>query len=185
MNASARLLYGLLISRILVDTLVDFSGYKHVEISATYDSRTFSSMCITLVGNQWYKKDSVKARVETVRVTKVSVDYASLLLKDMKDVKARLLTIEDGLKVLQEFAGKNLQLHKDTNIDVEKHHLVVDGLKQGVSTINKLIRQVDNLKTRVDFFNTNLTIFVQTSYSNFSRNVERSYNSCCIMFSTQ
>ncbi|KAG5580429.1 hypothetical protein H5410_051056 [Solanum commersonii] len=170
MNASARLLYGLLISRIMVDTLVDFSGYKHVEISSTYDSRTFSSMCYTLVGNQWYKKDSVKERVETVRVTKVSVDYASLLLKDMKDVKARLLTIEDGLK---------------TNIDVEKHHPVVDGLKQGVSTINKLIHQVDNLKARVDFFNTNLTIFVQTSYSNFSRNVEHSYNSCCIMFSTQ
>lgn len=64
----------------------------------------------------------------------------------MKDVKARLLTIEDGLKVLQEFAGKLLHLHKDTNIDVGKHHLVVDGLKQGVSTINKLICQVDSLK---------------------------------------
>ncbi|TMX05641.1 hypothetical protein EJD97_013291 [Solanum chilense] len=84
-------------------------------------------MCYTLVGNQWYKKDSLKARVETIRVTKLSLDDASPLLKDMKDVKAHLLTIEDGLKVLQEFAGKLLHLHKDTNIDVGKHHLVVDG----------------------------------------------------------
>lgn len=50
-NASASLLYGLLIS-ILVDTLADLFGFKPVEISATYDTRTFSNMGYTFMGKQ-------------------------------------------------------------------------------------------------------------------------------------
>uniref|UniRef100_M1DC74 Ulp1 protease family, C-terminal catalytic domain containing protein n=1 Tax=Solanum tuberosum TaxID=4113 RepID=M1DC74_SOLTU len=43
-NASASLPYGLLISRILVDRLVDLSMFTPIVINATYDSRTFSTM---------------------------------------------------------------------------------------------------------------------------------------------
>jgi len=61
-NASASLPYGLLISRILVDRLVDLSMFTPIVINATYDSYTFSSMGYVQVGDKWVKKDSVKAR---------------------------------------------------------------------------------------------------------------------------
>src|SRR5688572_5746731 len=48
-NPSASLPYGLLVSRILVDSLVDLSNYKPIEISATYDTKTFASMGYVLV----------------------------------------------------------------------------------------------------------------------------------------
>jgi len=61
-NASASLPYGLLISRILVDRIVDLSMFTPIVINATYDSYTFSSMGYVQVGDKWVKKDSVKAR---------------------------------------------------------------------------------------------------------------------------
>lgn len=105
MNCSASIPYGLLISCILADTLVDLCGYKPVKISATYNSRSFSSMGYIQVGDQWHK-NSVKAKADTVRLTKVSVDAVTLLLKNMDEVKNRLLVIEENLQVFQESASK-------------------------------------------------------------------------------
>lgn len=49
-NGTASLLYGLLISRILIDRLVDLYDSKPLEIVSTYDNRTFSNMDYVLVG---------------------------------------------------------------------------------------------------------------------------------------
>lgn len=147
LNASTSFPYGLVISCILVYMLVDLSGFKPIENSTTHDTRTFSCIDYTLVGDQWHKKNSVKARSESVKAMKISIDSASLLLKDMEDVTTRLLEIENTMEALKESIRKILQLHKDTNTCVGKFHLVVDGLKQeGVSTKNKLIHQVDFLE---------------------------------------
>lgn len=79
-NAYASIPYGLLISRILVDRRVDLSMFNPIEINATYDSLTFSSMGYVHLGNKWVKKDSVKAKIETVKPTKISAESVALLL---------------------------------------------------------------------------------------------------------
>ncbi|KAK4713827.1 hypothetical protein R3W88_019734 [Solanum pinnatisectum] len=79
-NPSASLPYGLLISRILVDRLIDLSMFKHIEISATYDSHTFFSMGYVEVGNRWVKKDSVQERADAAKPTKIFAESAALFL---------------------------------------------------------------------------------------------------------
>lgn len=83
------------------------------------------------------------------------------------------------MQIMQESAGKILQLSKDTNTDVGKLHISMDGLKRGVQTVNNLIKQVDSFKTGANSSQTTLAVSVHTSYSNFARNVERSYNRFC------
>ena len=61
LNVSASLSYVLLISRIIVNSLVDLSIFTPYLINATYYSLTFSSMGYVQVGEKWVKKDSVKA----------------------------------------------------------------------------------------------------------------------------
>ncbi|KAG5606433.1 hypothetical protein H5410_027925 [Solanum commersonii] len=117
-KASASLPYGLLISRIQVDRLVDLSMFKPIEISATYDSHTFSSMRYVQVGNKWVKKDSVQAKVDTSKPTKISAESASLLLQDFDELKTRILVVESGLETLQDAVEKVLRLEKDTSTKV-------------------------------------------------------------------
>ncbi|KAH0669715.1 hypothetical protein KY285_023874 [Solanum tuberosum] len=155
-NPSNGLPYGLLISRILVDRLVDLSMFKPIEISATYDSRTFSSMGYVEVGNRWVKKDSIRERVNTTKPTKISAESAALLLQDSDELKTHILAVEHGLETL---------------------HDAVE--KEGIATVNKLIRQVDSLKSGVSSSNNDLAIYVQNSYSSLSKYVERSYNTFC------
>ncbi|KAG5615485.1 hypothetical protein H5410_015309 [Solanum commersonii] len=146
-NAYASIPYGLLISRILVDHRVDLSMFNPVEINATFDSLTFSSMGYVHLGNKWVKKDSVKA-------------------KDTDELKTHILATEHGPETLQE--GHH----------VVKLRIAMTGIKQnGVSIANKLIKQVDSLKSGVESSNTDLAISVQTYFSGLSKNVERSYNS--------
>ncbi|XP_047270395.1 uncharacterized protein LOC124899532 [Capsicum annuum] len=63
-NALASLLYGLLITWILLFYCIDLTAYLSVEVVATYDSRTFSSMEYVLVENEWCRKESGHAKVE-------------------------------------------------------------------------------------------------------------------------
>ncbi|KAG5595960.1 hypothetical protein H5410_037192 [Solanum commersonii] len=54
------------------------------------------------------------------------------------------------------------------------------GIKQeAISTVNRLIKQVDSLKSGVSLSNNDLLVIVQTSYSNLFRNVEHSYSTFC------
>lgn len=79
-NPTASLPYGLLVSHIIVDTLVDLSKYTPVEVAATYDSRAFSSVGHTLVDKKWHKKNSLKAKVDAPKATCASANSVSLLL---------------------------------------------------------------------------------------------------------
>ncbi|KAH0712180.1 hypothetical protein KY289_008139 [Solanum tuberosum] len=152
-HPSANLPYGLLISRIIVDRLLDLSMFTPVCINATYDSRTFSSMGYVQVENKWVKKDSVKARAETSKSTKISADLAALLMHDNDELNTRLLGVERKLRI------------------------AMTGIKnEGIYTVNKLIRHVDSLKGGVSSFNNDLAVLVQTFCSSLSRGVERSYN---------
>lgn len=161
-NASTSFPYGFLISCILVDPLVNLSNFKPTEISTTYHTWTFSCMGCVLVGDKWHSKDSVKSKT-------YSTDLASQL---QKDIKACLLAVENGIEMLQESVGKILQMHKDTSTYVGKLRILMDGLKQeGVSTMNKMIKQVDSLKKGAKSSNNKLVVSVPTSYSNFSKNV--------------
>uniref|UniRef100_M1DZD0 Uncharacterized protein n=1 Tax=Solanum tuberosum TaxID=4113 RepID=M1DZD0_SOLTU len=147
-----------------------------VEINATYDSHTFSSMGYVQVGMKCVKKDSVKARVETTKPTKVSAESAALLLQDTDELKTRILVVERGLETLQDVVEKVFHIQKDTSIDVGKLCIAMTSIKhEGISTVNRLIKQVDSFKGGVSSSNTDLAISVQTSYSNLSKNFELSY----------
>ena len=56
LNSSASLPSGLLISRIIVDCLVDLSLFTPSLISATYDFHTFSSTGYVQVGEKLVKR---------------------------------------------------------------------------------------------------------------------------------
>lgn len=107
-NSTASLTYGLLISRIIVDSLVDLSKFKPVEIAATYDIRTFSSMGYVFVEKKWHKKESLKARIDTPKVSWVSIDSASLLLQEAEELKPCTATLESNLQVMLKNVSKIL-----------------------------------------------------------------------------
>ncbi|KAH0652789.1 hypothetical protein KY289_030467 [Solanum tuberosum] len=138
-NVTASLPYGLLISRIFVDRLVDLSMFTHVVVNATYDSHTFSSMGYVQVENKWVKKDSVKDRSESIKPIKITAESAALLLQDTEELKTRILVVECGLETLHDVVEKVFRLQMDTSTDVDKLHIVMTGIKQeGISTVNKL-----------------------------------------------
>ncbi|KAG5611608.1 hypothetical protein H5410_022889 [Solanum commersonii] len=95
-------------------------------------------------------------------------------------LKTRLLGVERGFETLHDVVEKVFRLQKDTTTDIEKLRIAMTGIKQeGISTVNKLIRQVDFLKGGVSSSNNDLAVSVQTSYSNLSRGMKRSYNTFC------
>jgi len=82
--------------------------------------------------------------------------------------------------VIQDCLNKNLQHSKDTSTDVRKIKLAIEDLKkEGVKTVNRLIKQVNSIKAGADSSHNELAVSVQTSYSNFSKDVERSYDTFC------
>lgn len=129
-NATTIMPYGLLISRILVDSVVDLYIFKPFEVSATYDTFTFSRMGYVLVGEKWHKKEFVKAQTESVKVTRISTDSVTQLFKDAKDIKAQLFVVENVIKVIQKDVEKILHIYKDTSTDVGKLLIDRDGLKK-------------------------------------------------------
>ncbi|KAG5585339.1 hypothetical protein H5410_045773 [Solanum commersonii] len=128
-SGTASLPYGLLISCILLDHLVNLSSFKPLEIITTYDTYTFSTM---------------------------------------------------GLEKLLSTTERLVCLNKDTSTDVGKLHLAMSRLKHdGISTVHKVMKQVDSIKSGVSSSNTDLVVTFQNSYSSFSKNIERSYNTFC------
>ena len=98
LNFFASFPYGFLMSRIIVDSLVDLSMFTPSLINATYDSHTFPSMEYVKNGKKWVKKDSLKARADSPKRSKISADSATILFQDNEEVKTRLLTVEWKLK---------------------------------------------------------------------------------------
>lgn len=101
-HASASLSYGLFINRILNYYFIDLLGFPKVKVTATYDCKTFTSMGYALIGNKWYRKDSVKSRSDLPKVSKSDTNSTFTLLKDMKKFKGILKGIEKGMLGLQE-----------------------------------------------------------------------------------
>ncbi|KAL3332595.1 hypothetical protein AABB24_032924 [Solanum stoloniferum] len=134
-NPSASLPYELLISRILVDRLVDLSMFKPIVINATYDLRTFSSMGYIEVGNMWVKKDFVQEMADTAKPIKISAESAALLLKESDELKTRIL-VERGLETLHDTVEKVFRLQKDTSIDVGNLRISMTGLSRKVSQLS-------------------------------------------------
>lgn len=118
-NSTASLPSGLLISQILVDCPIDLFSFK--PSSSLYDLwlPTFSSVGYVQVWEWWFNKDSVIASEDSVKVTRISSDFATLLLKDINELKNRLLVVESGLEVLQDALEKILHLHKDARMWVK------------------------------------------------------------------
>lgn len=58
------------------------------------------------IGNKWVNKDSVQERVETTKSTRISTDFAALLLKDEEELKTRLVVVERGLKTFHDEVEK-------------------------------------------------------------------------------
>ena len=60
MKSTTTLTYGLLINRIIVDSLVDLSNKRPTFIDAACDTQIVLSMDYVLMNEKWYKKESVQ-----------------------------------------------------------------------------------------------------------------------------
>ncbi|KAG5576188.1 hypothetical protein H5410_056322 [Solanum commersonii] len=110
-HPSASLPYVLLISRILVDRLLDISMFTHVE-------------------NKWVKKDSA----ETSKPTKICADLAALLMQDNDELKTRLL--RDTTTAVGKLLIVMTRIKHEGIYTVNKLIRQVDSLKGGVSSFN-------------------------------------------------
>lgn len=124
------------------------------------------------------QKDFVKARYDLPKVSNF-IASTSIVVKEIEEMKERLHDIEESLMSLQESVSKLIQLGKDTSTDIRMVHCVLDNLKKGVKIFNKVFKQVDSIKIEVKYSHNELAISMQKSYSNFSKNVERSYERFC------
>uniref|UniRef100_M1DGR1 Uncharacterized protein n=1 Tax=Solanum tuberosum TaxID=4113 RepID=M1DGR1_SOLTU len=141
-SSSANLSYGLLISRIIIDSFVDLSQFKHVVIDVTYDTRTFSIMGYVLIDNKWHKKESAKARAKALKASCISDDSTAILLKEAKNIKVHLDGLESYMQVLQDTIGKVILISKDLGTDIGKLRLEVEGLKKAGSQLHQVDRRL-------------------------------------------
>ncbi|KAF3641084.1 hypothetical protein FXO38_21797 [Capsicum annuum] len=100
------------------DLLNNESTRHYVQFSATYDSKTFSSMGCVLDEGEWCKKESVKAKFDLLRVGKIISNSSSAVFKDIEEDKELLRGLEKGTVNLQEFVAKLVQLEKATITEI-------------------------------------------------------------------
>lgn len=81
---------------------IDLLGYLPIEVSATYDSKTFTSMVYALVQSEWCKKESVKDRFDLHSISNSFAKPKSIVLKEIEEVKGHLHGIKETLVSLQE-----------------------------------------------------------------------------------
>ncbi|KAG5577064.1 hypothetical protein H5410_057198 [Solanum commersonii] len=116
----------------------------------------------------------ISGKVEQPKGSKISADSASELLKEAGEIKGRLAALEDGMQQLQR---PGTRTSKDTSTNVGKLRISMDDNQcEGIKTMNKLIQRVNSLTQEAESSQTELAIAVQTSYSNLSKNVEKSYH---------
>uniref|UniRef100_M1DVC2 Uncharacterized protein n=1 Tax=Solanum tuberosum TaxID=4113 RepID=M1DVC2_SOLTU len=142
-NAFASLPYGLPISQILVDRLVDLSMFTPIVINASYDSHTFSSM-----GTMMSLKTqllAVKCGLETLCD---AVEKVFCLQNDTSTDMGKLRIAMTGIK--QEGISTFNELIKQ-----------VDSLKSGVSSSN------NDLAVTVQTSYSSLSRNVERSYNSF------------------
>lgn len=95
-----------------------------VEISGTYDSKTFSNMGYVLLNTEWCIKDSSKERIDLTKVKKVLSNLVLPMMKEIEELKDRLKVIKEGLLHLQDSStARLLQLGKEISTYMGKVHL--------------------------------------------------------------
>ena len=111
------------------------------------------------INEKCYQKQSVQSRVDTPRATRFSADFLALLLQEAEQIKIIPDGLESYMKVLQKTLGKVLQLHKDSNIDIEKLQIEIGRLKKDDScSINTIMKEVNSIKTGADSNNNQLAV---------------------------
>lgn len=103
-QTSSILPYGRLITQIFQLYSIDLSSYPTVEISATYDSKTFTSMVYVSVDEEWCRKDSAKEKLDLPKVSKPISNPMFQVLSKLEELKVK--TIKDGVVLLQESTSK-------------------------------------------------------------------------------
>lgn len=88
-----------LITRILLHYSIDLSSFHPVDITATYDSKTFASMGYVLVGNECCN-DSVKLKSNHPKVSKIATNPVFVALKEVEEIKERMKFLEEGTTAL-------------------------------------------------------------------------------------
>ncbi|KAG5616079.1 hypothetical protein H5410_015903 [Solanum commersonii] len=105
--------------------------FKEYILESAEDSNTSANLPYRLlisrilVGSKWVKKDSVKARADFVKPTKIYVESATLLLQDTNELKTRIVDVECGLETLQDVVEKVFGLQKNTRTDVGKSRIII------------------------------------------------------------
>lgn len=143
-NPLTSLLYELLISRIIIENMVDLSKFKPTKISSTYDTRTFSSMGYTLVDKKWHKKEALNSKIDAPEATRVSQLYFHYVKGSWWDQKSHFC-LGTNMLVLWCLTEKILQSCKDTSIDVGKLNLNIDGFKKRWNAISQHADQASRL----------------------------------------
>ncbi|KAF3614010.1 hypothetical protein FXO38_34070 [Capsicum annuum] len=98
-----------ILAHIVATTLIPRKGTLMVEVSTTYDSKTFTSMGCILVEKEYCKNESVKSRPDTSRESKPVPKYMSYADKEPEEIKIRLTPIEEGIDKIKESTTKLLQ----------------------------------------------------------------------------
>lgn len=161
--ASASLLYGLLITLILLYYSIDLSSYPSMEVFATYNSKTFSSMGYNLVDNEWSKKDSAQAKSKLLKVSKSISNPMIVVIKELEDLKDHFTDIKKVVMLFQESTSKVLDLGKSTNTEIGSIRLALDGFKQeDIKPFTRVFTRMDFLKSQVNSSN-DILLFVSTT----------------------
>lgn len=107
----------------------------------------------------------MKGKTEIPKLSKVSVNSVAIFTKEVYDIKASLSSLTSIMQGIQETLAKILQLSKDCNIDLGKLCMDVDELKkEGVCSVNELIKKVDSLNMIVNSSNNDLVVSLQNAY---------------------
>ena len=132
-------------------------------------------MDYVFINEKWYYNEFVQSRVDTPQATRISGDFAPLLLKKAELMEISFDGLESYMQDLQDTLGKVLQLHKDSNIDVWNLRLDMGGHKKDVSlSVNTILKEVNSIKTWHDSYNNEFVVTMNTSYWSLSKTVEKS-----------
>ncbi|KAF3613992.1 hypothetical protein FXO38_35931 [Capsicum annuum] len=169
-HASVILPYGLLITRILMFYSIDIYAYPSIEVTATYNSRTFSSMGYVLVEYEWCQKEFAHAMAELPKVSKSASNLSTSLLKELEELNKWFKAIEESVMQHQESTTKLLDLGKSISSNISIVWLTLDGLKsEGFKLFSQVLSRMDSFKSQVSSSNDDLAISVQPSYSSLSK----------------
>ncbi|KAM3288473.1 hypothetical protein P3S67_021903 [Capsicum chacoense] len=172
-SSAANLPYGILISRILRSLFLDLSGFPPKEISATYDSRTFTNLGYLLVDGKWSKKSVSKTKPTPTGEDKSTDVPTSSWKKEIAEIKDSLVTMSAGMQNIQESLTVLINLSKGarTSTDVSKVQLAADHLqREEVKSVNQIPRNADSATKVIDTSNMELLLLS-------SKNTEKSYHS--------